>query len=87
MYNLLYSKVGELAAFFSCIIYFISLISLMGLLSQHLSSQLEEVMGVAVHKTILQLFGLTPFLDTYPDLLAATLVSLPAVILATGIKV
>ena len=60
---------------------------MMGVISRNMATLLEEITGTNVHEAVIGIFGLTPFLDSYPDLLAATLVSLPAVIFAIGIKV
>ena len=60
---------------------------LLALVARNITSSLEQITGLAFHQGILQTFGLTPFLDTYPDLLAGTIVSIPAVVLAVGIEV
>ena len=64
-----------------------SIMCMQGMVARNITNILEEMTGITFHKAILSTFGLTPFLDSYPDLVAGFLVSIPAVILAIGIKV
>ena len=87
IHNWLYSQTGELSAYLSTCLTILSMMCLLALVARNITSSLEQITGVAFHQGILQTFGLTPFLDTYPDLLAGTIVSIPAVVLAVGIEV
>ena len=84
---MVYSQAGELSAYLSTCLSIFSIMCMVGVVARTLSTMLEELTGARIHHTVLEVFGLTPFLDSYPDLLAGTLVLLPAVILAIGVKV
>ena len=87
VHNWLYNQAGELSAYLSTCLAIFSTMCMMGVIARKMATLLEEITGASVHEAVIGIFGLTPFLDSYPDLLAATLVSLPAVIFAIGIKV
>ena len=87
VHNWLYNQAGELSAYLSTCLAILSTMCMMGVIARNMANLLEEITGANVHEALIDIFGLTPFLDSYPDLMAAALVSLPGVIFAIGIKV
>ena len=87
IYRSLYHSVGELAAFLACWLEVWCHLLMVAAAGRGLTHVVEEVVGPGLHSLILDTFGMTPFLDTYPDLMAGGIVMIPALMIAIGMDV
>ena len=60
--------------------------SLVGIAARSLSHTVDLVVGPSLHESIVTTFGLTPYLNTFPDLLAGTSVVCTSIIIGVGLE-
>ncbi|XP_023326263.1 uncharacterized protein LOC111699763 isoform X2 [Eurytemora carolleeae] len=61
-------------------------VCLVGSASRFLSHIIDYVLGSSLHNFIVTSFGLTPYLDTFPDFLAGAISMIPAMIVGLGVE-
>ena len=83
----LYAVTGELMAFLISWLDLLVRGCMVGVAGRTLSHTVDLVVGPSLHKAVIQVFGLTPYLNTFPDLLAGTTVVCTSIIIGVGLEV
>ena len=83
----LYAVMGELVAFLNSWLDLLVRGCMVGVAGRTLSHTIDLVVGPSLHDTVIQVFGLTPYLNTFPDLLAGSSVVCTSIIIGVGLEV
>ena len=83
----LYAVIGELMAFLSSWLELLVRGCMIGVAGRTLSHAVELVVGPSLHQAVIEVFGLTPYLNTFPDLLAGSTVVCTSIIIGVGLEV
>ena len=85
--NGLYAVIGELMAFLSSWLELLVRGCMIGVSGRTLSHTVDLVVGPSLHQAVIHVFGLTPYLNTFPDLLAGSTVVCTSIIIEVGLEV
>ena len=83
----LYAVMGELMAFMTSWLDLLVRGCMVGVAGRTLSHTVDLVVGPSLHNTVIQVFGLTPYLNTFPDILAGSSVVCTSIIIGVGLEV
>ena len=83
----LYAVSGELVAFLTSWLDMLMRGCMVGVAGRTLSHTVDLVVGPSLHQTVVQVFGLTPYLNTFPDLLAGSTVVCTSIMIGVGLEV
>eukprot|EP00092_Neocalanus_flemingeri_P052172 GFUD01060904.1.p1 GENE.GFUD01060904.1~~GFUD01060904.1.p1 ORF type:complete len:681 (-),score=148.25 GFUD01060904.1:69-2111(-) len=82
----LYAVTGEMVAFLTSWLDMLVRGCMVGVVGRTLSHTVDLVVGPSLHKAIVQVFGLTPYLNTFPDLLAGSIVVCTSIMIGVGLE-